>query len=549
MRKSCEFSLFPPNIILIQSLIIIQGGTLIIDSCAIKNQNFSLINTLIELNFQEKIVLSNFLFMQNIFPARLFSISAFSIIFEGINFSNNTVHMALTLKIFDIRAYVKHESYSNESFFFLNNSIFFQNSFATEIFSISSFSFIDIRNSRNEENFFGLGFNILLCSNVSFQNSTFYRNNKIENFYTDSRQSLKINEYISMLGTYGASIQLQKVSYIQALSVIFFANYAYSSQTAGITLFECDFFLLAESEFINNTLERGMKDAGACFQFISTMNGLIKLERNYFSKNIIKNNEENIDEEYAACSVMKMPDGNISISHSIFSENLSPKYLCLNILSNKIIINNCSFINHTHDFVESDLAGSIYEKFGVLVVDFADMIVSDCAFSFNVAVKGSAITIKRTIYKYQFLLAENCNFYGNLAFLLGSSLFVDSSDSFRSFFMRSCFFVKGVSQRKSATLNFEVENGNFIQNFTFTECFFIQNVGESSSSIMEYFPSYPLNAFIYFLNSLFLNNLKIGNSAMQGGLFDIWGEAVDDTSVAVYFKDCIFKGFFNLFNF
>lgn len=315
-----------------------------------------------------------------------------------------------------------------------------------------------------------------------------------------------------------------------------------NNKTVGISLFECEFVYVGASQFISNTLERGMKDAGTCFQIISSTSGQIKLERNYFFNNIINNYEQNIDEEYAGCYLIRMQKGNISIADSIFSENLSSKYLCLDLLGKLIFVQNCSFLNHTHKFRELDLDGSKYEKYGVLGIDFHDIEIENCVFDSNTALKGSAITIKKTIFKYQFLSVQNSKFLRNLAFLSGNSFYFESSTSFRLIILKSCFFIKGVGQRKSATLSFEIKNGNFIQNFTFLECFFLKNIGESSASIIEYYPSYPLNAFFNFLKCVFLNNVKNQNSNLQGGLFDIWGEAIDETSIAMYFEECLFKG-------
>lgn len=519
-----------------------EGGSLVMDDCAIKNQNFSNFSQIISATLKKEFILRNFVFMENILGNEIFKITAFSIYFENVTLYNNKFDfLRMTWLIFELNSYLEQDLFSNQANLFINNSFFFHNSFLVYLLFVSNFGFVDIRNSKFEGNFYFIGFSINFCSNVFFENVSFLKNNNIETFELNSTDYNKMKEAIEKNGIYGLSIQIKISSYIHFVFFYLIKNSASFLETSGIFVSECEIFYLADSQFIENSLENGFSNNAACLTIQSTTNGFLKLERNYFYKNFIKNNSFIEDEEYSACSKINMFYGNISISDSLFSENLGSKYLCLGLRSAVIFVNNCSFINHTH--AESDLESLNFEKLGVLVLDFSDIIIKDCIFAFNTALKGAALSVQRSNYKFQFFLAKNCTFLNNLAFSAGNSLYVYSSESYRLFIMESCFFIKGISKKNSATISFGSQNGNFLQNFSCIECFFIKNIGVNSAAIFEYYPTYPLNTFLFFMDSLFLNNMKMTSPSSQGGLFDIWGEAFDDT-VAFYISNCIFKGNF-----
>lgn len=527
-----EFTTFLPP------LIFINGGSFIIDGCSIKKQNFSGFPNLISANLRQEFILRNFAFMENSLANKIFEITAFSIHFENITFYNNFFPSSMIWAIFELNSYLEQDLF-NQAYLFINNSVFFQNYFSVYLLSVSNFGYVDIANSKFEGNFFMFGFDINSCDNIFFENIWFVKNNNKDTFEINSTEYEKFKEIDKTFGIYGVSIEIKIASYVQFVFLYFIKNAANLFQTTGFYIFECEYFYLADSQFIGNSLRTAGQNAGACFTIESKANGAIKLQRNYFFQNSVYNNLFGADEEFTACSKISMIYGNISLSDSLFYENLSPKYLCLGLRSNGIYVNNCSFINHTH--TESDLVGLNYEKVGVLVVDFSDIIIKECFFAFNTALKGSALTVQRSNYKHQFLLTKNCTFLSNLAFSAGNSLYVYSSESFRLFIIDRCFFIKGISNKNSATISLGSQNGNFIQNFTCIECVFIQNMGLNSAAIFEYYPTYPLNTFLFFIDSLFLNNMKVRSSNPQGGLFDIWGEAFDET-VAFYISNCIFKG-------
>ena len=82
---------------------------------------------------------------------------------------------------------------------------------------------------------------------------------------------------------------------------------------------------------------------------------------------------------------------------------------------------------------------------------------------------------------------------------------------------------------------------HFSQNFSFFDCIFFKNNGSFSGSIAEIYPPEPVNIFIYFENCDFINNTQISNEFTLGGLFNVWGAALQD-SKTIETKNCIFKG-------
>lgn len=544
--KSCIIKIY--SSFFIDELIRLSNTSMVLNNSKITEQNSKYISVLISTRCQIDNIILNFEVLNNdILSYNFFYFETQALLIENITFIGNTLLYESLSSIFIVKP---SKCSNNGNVFKINNILFKENSFPIELFRINEFNLLEASNLNFEQNFYLFGFNIQKCTNIFIYNISFINNNNIQSFANDSLIYKDLKNKTTQFKIYGICIDIIFSNSINVSFAYFNKNYGRGGSTIfGINF--CKTIYLKESHFVENIVSTIFMEGSSGFYFYSLEKDIIHLDNIYcFRNQLISNYSEAVgDYIMSGCGSITSLYGNVTIYKSSFYENKGYLKLCLNLKARYMKLNGLYFLNNSHTYTLADATNIKFEKIGVLSVDFSILIINDCNFTINTAVKGPALSIQPSFYPEQILYGKNNNFIKNFALISGNAIFLYSSKTNRIFVIDSCFFTKGISQTQSGVFYFGSQNGEFIQNFTCNLCFFIENEA-NSSAILEYLPTYPINFFVYFIKSFFYANKKYTNNIQQGGLFDIWGEVFDQT-YSFFLKYCIIKGnnyiFFQIF--